>query len=130
MNRIIGDKTLVFYQIDLLEFYEEIVTLALYRIGDDATVFDYQAMFSYMQEAFKVSEEVHNKALSNVKLRKPPKVALKVSVFEANDLPPRDSKGSLNPFVSLFLKSDPCHHLTTEIRMKTMNPQFDEHFSL
>lgn len=62
--------------------------------------------------------------------KEPPEVMINVEVIEAKELISKDSNGLNDPYVTLFLTSDPSKKYTTSVKPKTLNPVWEEHFAL
>lgn len=118
------------HQISSREFYEEIVFQTVHRIGRGSLEFDNASLFAFIQKAFKITPDVHNKVVLNVKKKKPRSLNFNIDVIEAKDLTPMDANGLSDPFVSLYFESNESLKRTSAIKLKTLNPQFDEQFIL
>jgi Ca2+-dependent lipid-binding protein len=71
------------------------------------------------------------KLLKKAKAAKPAKVKLHVKVFEAKELNPKDHNGLADPFVKLFIASaKQSTKQSTSVKNETLNPIFQEHYSL
>lgn len=55
---------------------------------------------------------------------------LNVEVVEAKELEPKDPNGSSDPFVTMYIGSAPSHRYNTSVKASTLNPSWEEHFSL
>lgn len=116
-------------QID--ELYSVVLFEILNNVGCDVTYEVGQtALFSYAQDAFKIPHDKHRYLMEVAEKREPPTVMLNVEVIEAKDLTSKDSNGLNDPFVTLFLTSDPTQRYTTSVKAKTLNPVWEEHFAL
>lgn len=62
--------------------------------------------------------------------KKPPEMQLNVDVIEAKELSSKDANGLSDPFVTLYLKSTPLRHYNTAVQSGTLNPTWQEHFSM
>jgi hypothetical protein len=83
-----------------------------------------------MQEAFKLPEEKHDELLDRAKTKEPPELRLNIEIIEAKDLNPKDPNGLADPFVTLFIASTPNTRYTSSVKSTTLNPKYEEHFSL
>lgn len=88
------------------------------------------AMLSYIQEAFKIANDKHTELLTQAEAKEPPELMLNVEVVEAKDLVPKDPNGLSDPFVTIYLMSNPSHRYNTSVKSGTLNPSWEEHFSL
>lgn len=88
------------------------------------------ALFSYAQDAFKISSDRHQELLEIAEKKEAPKILLNVEVVEAKDLVPKDSNGLSDPFVTLYLASNSAHRYNTSVKTGTLNPVWEEHFAL
>lgn len=59
-----------------------------------------------------------------------PEIRLNVEVIEAKELQSKDPNGSSDPFVTLYIASSPTHRYNTSVKSSTLNPSWEEHFSL
>jgi BAI1-associated protein 3 len=89
-----------------------------------------EVLFSYLQDAFKISNERHEEALEAAKVKEAPEIRLNVEVIEAKDLRPKDPNGLSDPFVTMFVQSSPTHRYNTSVKSETLCPTWEEHFSL
>ncbi|KOB79071.1 putative succinate semialdehyde dehydrogenase, mitochondrial [Operophtera brumata] len=64
------------------------------------------AMLSYVQEAFKISNDKHNELMTKAEAKEPPELMLNVEVVEAKDLVPKDPNGMSDPFVTIYMMSN------------------------
>lgn len=78
----------------------------------------------------KVPNTRHDELLSVAALKKPPEMRLNVEVVEAKELEPKDPNGLSDPFVTLYIKTSPSHRYNTSVKSGSLNPSWDEHFSL
>lgn len=117
------------FQID--ELYCEVLYEILHNVGCDvAYEVGQTALFSYAQDAFKIPHEKHRYLMEIAEKKKPPEVMINVEVIEAKDLTSKDSNGLNDPFVTLFLTSNPSHRYNTSVKTMTLNPVWEEHFAL
>lgn len=88
------------------------------------------ALFSYVQDAFKIPNDRHQQLLEIAEKKEAPEILLNVEVIEAKDLAPKDSNGLSDPFVTLYLASNSAHRYNTAVKTGTLNPVWEEHFAL
>ncbi|XP_021939432.1 protein unc-13 homolog 4B isoform X2 [Zootermopsis nevadensis] len=113
------------------ELYSEILYEILHIVGCDAAAEEERApLFCYLQEAFKLDYEKHNQLLEMARAKEAPNILLNVEVIEARDLRPKDANGLSDPFCTLFLTSSVAHRYNTSVKQETLNPVWEEHFSL
>lgn len=119
-----------YFQID--ELYLEILYEILHNVGgcDVGREVGEQVMLSYVQEAFKISNEKHTQLLTQAEAKEAPELMLNVEVIEAKDLVPKDPNGLSDPFVTIYLMSNSSHRYNTSVKSGTLNPLWEEHFSL
>lgn len=87
-------------------------------------------MLSYVQEAFKISNDKHNELMTKAEAKEPPELMLNVEVVEAKDLVPKDPNGLSDPFVTIYMMSNSSQRYTSSVKQSTLNPVWEEHFSL
>ncbi|XP_034829314.1 protein unc-13 homolog 4B isoform X2 [Maniola hyperantus] len=114
------------------ELYLEILYEILHNVGgcDVGCEVGQQAMLCYVQEAFKISNEKHTQLLTEAEAKEPPELMLNVEVVEGKDLVPKDPTGLSDPFVTIYLMSNTAHRYNTSVKSATLNPTWEEHFSL
>ncbi|XP_035895568.1 protein unc-13 homolog 4B isoform X2 [Anopheles stephensi] len=112
------------------ELYEEILFENIHNIGCDDEELNVDVLFPYIQEAFKMSDEKHNEILQIARNKEAPEIRLNVEIVEAKDLEPKDSNGLSDPFVTMYIASNPNHRYNTSVKAGTLNPVWEEHFSL
>lgn len=83
-----------------------------------------------MQEAFRMQEETHNELLDKARFKEAPELRLNIEIIEAKDLNPKDPNGLADPFVTLYIASSPSTRYTSSVKSETLNPKYEEHFSL
>lgn len=87
-------------------------------------------LFPYIQEAFKMTDEKHQEIMEVARNKEAPEIRLNVEIIEAKDLEPKDSNGLSDPFVTMYIASNPNHRYNTSVKAATLNPVWEEHFSL
>ncbi|XP_048485356.1 protein unc-13 homolog 4B isoform X3 [Plutella xylostella] len=114
------------------ELYLEILYEILHNVGgcDVSTEVGQLAMLSYVQEAFRIANDKHSQLLTQAEAKEPPELMLNVEVIEAKELVPKDPNGLSDPFVTIYLMSNSSHRYNTSVKSGTLNPQWEEHFSL
>ncbi|XP_026733593.1 protein unc-13 homolog 4B isoform X3 [Trichoplusia ni] len=114
------------------ELYLEVLYEILHNVGgcDVSCEVGQLAMLSYIQEAFKIANDKHTELLTQAEAKEPPELMLNVEVVEAKDLVPKDPNGLSDPFVTIYLMSNPTHRYNTSVKSGTLNPMWEEHFSL
>ncbi|KAJ8716635.1 hypothetical protein PYW07_003262 [Mythimna separata] len=114
------------------ELYLEVLYEILHNVGgcDVGCEVGQLAMLSYIQEAFKIANDKHTQLLTQAEAKEPPELMLNVEVVEAKDLVPKDPNGLSDPFVTIYLMSNPTHRYNTSVKSGTLNPLWEEHFSL
>ncbi|XP_049872647.1 protein unc-13 homolog 4B isoform X2 [Pectinophora gossypiella] len=123
-------KEAVGWNID--ELYLEILYEILHNVGgcDIGCEVGQLAMLTYVQEAFKISNDKHTLLLTQAEAKEPPELMLNVELVEAKDLVPKDPNGLSDPFVTIYLMSNSSHRYNTSVKLGTLNPCWEEHFSL
>lgn len=74
--------------------------------------------------------ERHDELLREAEQKEPPEIRLNVEVIEAKELQPKDPNGMSDPFVTMYIASAPTHRYNTSVKSGTLNPMWEEHFSL
>lgn len=74
--------------------------------------------------------ERHDEILKSAESKEPPEIRLNVEVIEAKELQPKDPNGMSDPFVTMYIASAPSHRYNTSVKAATLNPTWEEHFSL
>lgn len=91
---------------------------------------DQQSLFAFLQEAFKFQPENHEELLEKARIKEAPELRLNIEVIEAKDLNSKDPNGLADPFVTLYIASAPNTRYTSSVKSETLNPRYEEHFSL
>ncbi|XP_055586093.1 protein unc-13 homolog 4B isoform X2 [Uranotaenia lowii] len=112
------------------ELYEEILFEIINNIGCEDEELTEESAIHYVQDAFKISNEKHEEILHAARSKEPPEICLNVEVIEAKELEPKDSNGLSDPFVTMYIVSNPTHRYNTSVKAATLNPIWEEHFSL
>lgn len=120
---------MLFFQID--ELYEEVLHEIIHNIGCQASEDCAQdALIEYVQDAFKITNDEHHRLMDNARLKEAPEIRLNVEIIKAENLLPKDSNGFSDPFVTMYLESNTTHRYNTSVKTMTLNPEWEEHFSL
>lgn len=114
------------------ELYSEILYEILHNVGgcDVSSEVGQLSMLSYIQEAFRISNDKHQLLLAQAEAKEPPEIMLNVEVVEAKELQPKDANGLSDPFITIYLMSNAAHRYNTSVKAATLNPVWEEHFSL
>lgn len=118
------------YFFQLEELYEEIIFETLHNIGREDEDLGDDVLFRYLQDCFKFSNDKHETLLEQARSKEAPEIRLNVEVIEAKDLKSMDPNGLADPFVTLFIESNPSHRYNTSVKGTTLTPKWEEHFSL
>lgn len=78
----------------------------------------------------QITDARHSELLRAAELKKPPELRLNVEIIEAKELQPKDPNGMSDPFVTMYIASVPAHRYNTSVKSSTLNPSWEEHFSL
>ncbi|KAF5278655.1 hypothetical protein FQA39_LY00697 [Lamprigera yunnana] len=125
------DSNLYNVGMNIDELYLELLYQIIHNVGCDVNYeIEQTSLFSYLQEAFKMSNEKHNELLNMAEKKEPPELLLNVEVVEAKDLVPMDSNGLSDPFVTLYLASNTARRYNSSVKPETLNPVWEEHFAL
>lgn len=79
---------------------------------------------------FQMVNDRHDELLSEAQQKEPPEIRLNVEVIEGKELQPKDPNGMSDPFVTMYIASSPTHRYNTSVKSGTLNPMWEEHFSL
>lgn len=113
------------------ELYEEILYNILHNVGCDA---DNEtcpaALFSYIQEAFKIPSARHDELLQSAEAKQAPEMLLNVEVIEAKELLAKDPNGLSDPFVTIYMESKSTCRKNTSVKARTLNPIWQEYLAL
>ncbi|XP_055377531.1 protein unc-13 homolog 4B isoform X2 [Condylostylus longicornis] len=113
------------------ELYEEVLHEILHNIGCETSDDVCQtALLEYVQDAFKIPNDVHERILTSAETKQPSEIRLNVEIIKAENLMPKDSNGLSDPFVTMYLESFSTHRYNTSVKSATLNPVWEEHFSL
>ncbi|XP_028898430.2 protein unc-13 homolog 4B isoform X3 [Zeugodacus cucurbitae] len=87
-------------------------------------------ILEFAQEVFKMSNTKHDDILTLARQKEPPKMRLNVEIIKAENLLPKDANGFSDPFATIYLESNASHRYNTSVKHTTLNPIWEEHFSL
>ncbi|XP_014210937.1 protein unc-13 homolog 4B-like isoform X2 [Copidosoma floridanum] len=113
------------------ELYTALLYMIQHQIGFD--VVDEVAqddVVDYLQKAFNIDDETHQRVMEETRQMEAPKMHLNVEVMEAKELNPLDSNGKSDPFCVLYLESAPTHRFNTAVKPETLEPVWHEHFEM
>ncbi|XP_065080920.1 protein unc-13 homolog 4B isoform X5 [Ochlerotatus camptorhynchus] len=125
-NEFIGDA----FGWNIEELYEEVLFEIFNIVGCEEEELTEESLVHYVQDAFKISNEKHEEIMKAARNKEPPKICLNVEIIEAKELEPKDSNGLSDPFVTMYIASNPTHRYNTSGKWKTLEPVWEEHFSL
>ncbi|XP_012162614.1 protein unc-13 homolog 4B isoform X2 [Ceratitis capitata] len=112
------------------DLYEEILFEICNHFGCESYDVCSDDLLDFAQEIFKVPNSRHNEILDLVRQKEPPKLRLNVEIIKAENLLPKDANGFSDPFTTLYLESNASHRYNTSVKHTTLNPIWEEHFSL
>ncbi|KAK9693959.1 C2 domain [Popillia japonica] len=118
--------------LNIEELYIELLYVIIHNVGHCNVSFEIgeTALFSYIQDAFKISNEKHQELYDVASKKEPPNMLLNVEVIEAKDLAPKDPNGLADPYVTLYLDSSTSRRYNSSVKQTTLNPTWEEHFAL
>lgn len=102
----------------------------MHNVGSDESQMDPEKLFTFMQEAFKFSSQIHDELVDKARIKESPELRLNIEIIEAKDLNSKDPNGLADPFVTLYIASAPSTRYTSSVKSETLNPKYEEHFSL
>lgn len=100
------------------------------NIGCEANDVCKESLIEFAQEAFKMSNAKHEEILETAQQKEPPNIRLNIEIIKAENLLPKDANGFSDPFVTLYLESNGSHRYNSSVKTETLNPIWEEHFSL
>ncbi|XP_034475507.1 protein unc-13 homolog 4B isoform X2 [Drosophila innubila] len=112
------------------DLYEEILFEIYNNIGCEANEVCTDSLVEFAQEVFKIPNSKHLEISEIAKRKEPPKIRLNIEIIKAENLLSKDSNGLSDPFVTLYLESNNSHRYNTSVKTETLNPVWEEHFSL
>ncbi|XP_049534834.1 protein unc-13 homolog 4B-like isoform X3 [Anopheles darlingi] len=120
----------IVHSMTIEELYEEVLFETIHNIGCEDEEVSADVLFPYIQEAFKMTDEKHQEIMEVARNKEAPEIRLNVEIIEAKDLEPKDSNGLSDPFVTMYIASNPNHRYNTSVKSATLDPVWEEHFSL
>ncbi|XP_017103350.2 protein unc-13 homolog 4B isoform X1 [Drosophila bipectinata] len=115
---------------NVTDLYEEILFEIYNNIGCENNEECTGTLVEFVQEAFKISNSTHLEISEAARQKEPPNVRLNVEIIKAENLLSKDSNGLSDPFVTLYLESNGSHRYNSSVKPATLNPIWEEHFSL
>ncbi|EDW84880.2 uncharacterized protein Dwil_GK12905, isoform B [Drosophila willistoni] len=112
------------------DLYEEILFEIYNNIGCETNNMSTKSLIEFTQEAFKIPNTTHLEISKVAMEKEPPNVRLNVEIIKAENLMSKDSNGLSDPFVTLYLESNNSHRYNSSVKTATLNPIWEEHFSL
>lgn len=119
-----------FLSLQTEDLYEEILFEIYNNIGCENNDVCTSSLVEFAQEVFKISNSTHEEISEIAKKKEPPKLRLNVEILKAENLLSKDSNGMSDPFVTLYLESNSSHRYNSSVKPSTLNPIWEEHFSL
>uniref|UniRef100_A0A1B6MMV1 C2 domain-containing protein n=1 Tax=Graphocephala atropunctata TaxID=36148 RepID=A0A1B6MMV1_9HEMI len=116
--------------LNIEELYSEVLYEVIHTVGCMAEAEERDVIFNHLQKSFRLDPEKHELLLQQAKSKEPPNILLNVQIVEAKELRPKDANGLSDPFCTLYLTSAPTHRYNTSVKEQTLNPLWEEHFSL
>ncbi|KAH8384033.1 hypothetical protein KR009_011796 [Drosophila setifemur] len=115
---------------NVTDLYEEILFEIYNNIGCENNEDCTNTLIEFVQEAFKIPNATHLEISEAARMKEPPNVRLNVEIIKAENLMSKDSNGLSDPFVTLYLESNGSHRYNSSVKPATLNPIWEEHFSL
>ncbi|XP_017052526.1 protein unc-13 homolog 4B isoform X2 [Drosophila ficusphila] len=115
---------------NVTDLYEEILFEIFNNIGCENNDECTNSLVEFVQDAFKIPNSTHLEIYEAARLKEPPNVRLNVEIIKAENLMSKDSNGLSDPFVTLYLESNGSHRYNSSVKPATLNPIWEEHFSL
>lgn len=72
----------------------------------------------------------HDKTLEFVEQRRYSNIKINIRIIDATILKSKNSNGLANAYAELFLKSNPEDNYETTVKIRTLNPIWNEQFTL
>ncbi|XP_020817787.1 protein unc-13 homolog 4B isoform X5 [Drosophila serrata] len=120
----------VCHSMTVTDLYEEILFEIYNNIGCENNDECTGSLVEFVQDAFKIPNSTHLEISEAARLKEPPNVRLNVEIIKAENLLSKDSNGLSDPFVTLYLESNGSHRYNSSVKPATLNPIWEEHFSL
>ncbi|KRF80897.1 uncharacterized protein Dvir_GJ14122, isoform E [Drosophila virilis] len=112
------------------DLYEEVLFEIYNNIGCETSDVGTKSLVEFAQDVFKIPNSTHLEISEIARMKEPPNLRLNVEVIKAENLLSKDSNGLSDPFVTLYLESNSSHRYNSSVKMSTLNPIWEEHFSL
>uniref|UniRef100_A0A0K8VC76 Protein unc-13 D n=1 Tax=Bactrocera latifrons TaxID=174628 RepID=A0A0K8VC76_BACLA len=112
------------------DLYQEILFEICNNCGSESYDICPDILLEFAQEVFKISNTKHEDILRMARQKEPPKLRLNVEIIKAENLLPKDANGFSDPFATIYLESNASHRYNTSVKHTTLNPIWEEHFSL
>ncbi|XP_034664063.1 protein unc-13 homolog 4B isoform X4 [Drosophila subobscura] len=112
------------------DLYEEILFEIYNNIGCENNEGRIESLVGFVQDAFKIPNSTHLEICDVARRKEPPNVRLNIEIIKAENLLSKDSNGLSDPFVTLYLESKNSHRYNSSVKPATLNPIWEEHFSL
>ncbi|XP_053963719.1 protein unc-13 homolog 4B isoform X1 [Anastrepha ludens] len=112
------------------DLYEEILFQICNHFGCETNDVCSENLMKFVQEVFKISDTKHDEIAKLAMQKEPPKLRLNVEVIKAENLLSKDANGFSDPFATLYLESNATHRYNSSVKHTTLNPIWEEHFSL
>ncbi|XP_067616077.1 protein unc-13 homolog 4B isoform X2 [Eurosta solidaginis] len=112
------------------DLYEEILFIICNNLKCKTDDVDFIDLLEFVQDVFNVSTTIHDELLKSAVRKESPKLRLNVEIVKAENLMPKDANGFSDPFVTLYLESNGSHRYNSSVKYTTLNPVWEEHFSL
>ncbi|XP_041449588.1 protein unc-13 homolog 4B isoform X5 [Drosophila obscura] len=112
------------------DLYEEILFEIYNNIGCENNEGRIESLVGFVQDAFKIPNSTHLEISDVARRKEPPNVRLNIEIIKAENLLSKDSNGLSDPFVTLYLESKNSHRYNSSVKPATLNPIWEEHFSL
>ncbi|XP_058798233.1 protein unc-13 homolog 4B-like isoform X2 [Phymastichus coffea] len=117
--------------LNIEELYTALLYITQHQVGFDvADEIDQNAIFDYLQKAFNIDDETHERVLQETRQMETPEMHLNIAVAEAKELVSKDCNGKSDPFCVLYLESLPTRRYTTAVKTETLTPVWQEHFEM
>ena len=115
---------------DIEKLYQDCLMTILHQIGCDADRDGQWALVEHLRKAFRFDPQRHLEYFDKVTAQPKPSLKIHISILEAKELVIKDISGFNDPFCSFYLKSNPDKVWITDYKAKTLNPVWNEAFSI
>ncbi|XP_016841256.1 protein unc-13 homolog 4B isoform X1 [Nasonia vitripennis] len=117
--------------LNIEELYTALLYITQHQIGFDVVdEVEQDAVIQYLQEAFNVNDETHDRVMEETRQMEAPEMHLNIEVIEAKELVSKDANGKSDPFCVLYLESAPTRRYNTAVKTETLTPVWQEHFEM